>query len=1831
MLYNIEIKDIGMFNPAFIRVKLASGGMIVFDYVDGDYRSRETGQLLSDVISKEEHYEYHISLKSADKERALLVFESDTDKEVITKLAGLVREKGLKFILKDSGNRSLHLCVPVICKSNDEFEKLFDNLYYLLDEKDRAKLDLNLRNLNVQVRGFESIHHKSYEKTRILSGRLDYLNKEFCVENRSKFGVYSDKQVNSVPGKVSFKPIESLGVEKQDKLISIAKTFKKGERSVSLVYVASKLADNENNKRFLNKLVNAVKDKTDYNPDVEYGACVKAIGKNYSKKHIQNTSNGRVIMRAIYSKDYGIGLIRGVKDDWDSYEKKISEIEDKETRKNKVDDFNKAKKFLNERDLLEFIPDARNGIQIAKSLELMETSAGLRISREEYRIDGVGDKPQGMIKNKLATNGLEELERMLTKGNKKNDFEFGGEIPEVCNKNFGEFALMNKGNKHFTPIYFDIETSASKQEPVLVGVYNRDCKRIVLAHIIKNISLTEEQIEQGITIVKPKFEKCYKNGIELIRCEVKNGYEALFLADAESYLACAINSLMRQGDITPSILKDYIPGIDINFDFVNSILNNKRRSLWIAHNSNFDINKLNLTDKNGLLHIKNNGGVAREEIKINYFGDKKVYNSYKWNVAHELGNVGVAVGFRAVTRKYGLWEKPEIELKPIQREADSYVYGIDSLLIAKALQKSKGSLKDLGEEFNTPVKKSDSSYSFTGNELWEKNEKDVKEIEYLIKDLLVTDYIFTELTRELEVVGDLLGVINIDKERIKKHRSDIPYVCKIYSTASLSKMFYQFKYAEDYDDWKVKENNMKFYNNINDLFKEVYSGGRVEIFRHGIINNAKIVYSDFASLYPHTSYLTNVEPLMVDILNKKLDFTAKVDDIAYSFWVMVYSIAKKIQNKEALVKSDFCNSAVLNVTLGCDLRLSRKAGIKGGQIDTDKEKRNRCDLIINKGSSVNVSIYDLCYGVLDKHLIDKVSLGDLEKQIVFNKGLMVNPLSVTNKQNDFHTLLYDTRNKYRKEAKELSKIPGNELRIKHLENQSQFMKIILNAGYGITAEFTNMKAGQFYNPILASSITGMARLLNNITEITTRYHGYKCYYSDTDSLMLDSGGFNIVNSLFKDICELKNELSDGVFITDMMIIGAKEYAYFTNDPKKYAVKTHGVGYRARGYEKPLEKLIRLLVSGVDKSKAIQEAVKETPILSSFNFTHVTKSTSTLYTNLASLVNKKNEPKGEYKLGESTFKVFDYGKTDLFITDCDKITKGTFGTMLRLSDPKIYLFSVKYGFNEEQAIEVLSNIPGIPKEKRFLILDNIARRSGEAKFLERYLGKNEDNVKRKILDNGETTPFSCSVSEDINVAFNKDVISLDGVEYVGVVEMPDFDFSSKMEADLSTYYSKAITSMSKNLSYWYARQNNPDTADEVFNKRNSDLLIPQKKNEILVPLNMIEVPKTDVEIRDMLQLKERKKLLEKYFVRDEVGKYQSLKKKVNPDLMRQECLTSLKPRNVIIEEMFNNKRYWFEVTSHKSNKHNAILRINVVVGNPPRLKVCLWVNPTPFFNVELWESTYTDLMFSAEGMEKVISEVFRIAFNNSPRATYNSITSSFSRGSSYSLSDLKNNSRYFLDICYTNACAFIVMNAIKKMSLKIGRTDVSANVKLKVNKSKEDLVTAMLQSQLGREVEVFLDTRFKDNISKFKARENIYTASGGHYSGLVNKSTKISQIIYNKNKQLDMKLIKSSRKKGYDVNMIRKLQENKNKSDGIWRLEVQAYGFEAIYKTITSYDRLMKKLTRTLKVCIDIINRIDEKEFEVMVELNTGIKDFSVWFNDRLRERCVKPPALQISG
>lgn len=169
--------DIENFKPVFVRIKRAKGDILLFDWNNGEYLARDKSKyldlklniLLEQLKSEQAIYEYHLSVKSVDKDRAILVYESDKKEgeAVIKKLAILLRVRGIKFILKTSGNRSLHLIVPTIARNEEEYKALWNSVFYLLNAEERELIDMQLNNYKGQIRGFESLNLKTDNKSEV--------------------------------------------------------------------------------------------------------------------------------------------------------------------------------------------------------------------------------------------------------------------------------------------------------------------------------------------------------------------------------------------------------------------------------------------------------------------------------------------------------------------------------------------------------------------------------------------------------------------------------------------------------------------------------------------------------------------------------------------------------------------------------------------------------------------------------------------------------------------------------------------------------------------------------------------------------------------------------------------------------------------------------------------------------------------------------------------------------------------------------------------------------------------------------------------------------------------------------------------------------------------------------------------------------------------------------------------------------------------------------------------------------------------------------------------------------------------------------------------------------------------------------------------------------------------------------------------------------------------------------------------------------------------------------------------------------------------------------
>jgi hypothetical protein len=116
------------------------------------------------------------------------------------------------------------------------------------------------------------------------------------------------------------------------------------------------------------------------------------------------------------------------------------------------------------------------------------------------------------------------------------------------------------------------------------------------------------------------------------------------------------------------------------------------------------------------------------------------------------------------------------------------------------------------------------------------------------------------------------------------------------------------------------------------------------------------------------------------------------------------------------------------------------------------------------------------------------------------------------------------------------------------------------------------KAGIFFNPLLATLITGAARLLLAATETLARNNGLEWVLCDTDSMFLTGQLENIpvVTSFFKrlnpynvDVEVLKNE--NGGRELRCLAISAKRYVIYDIESNIYKASSHGLGHLSAPY------------------------------------------------------------------------------------------------------------------------------------------------------------------------------------------------------------------------------------------------------------------------------------------------------------------------------------------------------------------------------------------------------------------------------------------------------------------------------------------------------------------------------------------------------------------------------------------------------------------------------------------------------------------------------------------
>src|SRR5574344_826701 len=280
---------------------------------------------------------------------------------------------------------------------------------------------------------------------------------------------------------------------------------------------------------------------------------------------------------------------------------------------------------------------------------------------------------------------------------------------------------------------------------------------------------------------------------------------------------------------------------------------------------------------------------------------------------------------------------------------------------------------------------------------------------------------------------------------------------------------------------------------------KAYHGGKIESYVLGFVKEAKIM--DITSAYP---YALTLLP-MIDINKIIYRQDAKyLDDYFYAFIHCVVDIQSETLIHPLVVENPLNDSNISPY----------------GEFEAIITKVEY-EYLIEKGIKVEI--------------LDYVACGDLKEIYPYR---------------DLVRQLFDNRMKHKKTNPSLSHV----------------FKIILNSLYGITMELTDewqlsdqditwkgYRAGDFFNPIIASYITALTRTyLSRVSENIIE-NGGDVYLNMTDSIIYDG---NVTLDVFSDIKTLgKFEPSEN--IEDIIILGSGRYEYKKEFNATYIVKNRG--------------------------------------------------------------------------------------------------------------------------------------------------------------------------------------------------------------------------------------------------------------------------------------------------------------------------------------------------------------------------------------------------------------------------------------------------------------------------------------------------------------------------------------------------------------------------------------------------------------------------------------------------------------------------------------------------
>ncbi|OLS19639.1 MAG: hypothetical protein HeimC3_44430, partial [Candidatus Heimdallarchaeota archaeon LC_3] len=772
------------------------------------------------------------------------------------------------------------------------------------------------------------------------------------------------------------------------------------------------------------------------------------------------------------------------------------------------------------------------------------------------------------------------------------------ELPKASDFNFPKYAESDK--YVLSHIFFDIENKVQDQTPLKLGVFNLEAGRVILGFWDKS---------RKETLVIPIAPNIYY-------IETPNLMEALLLADIETVLAVISTSALMSGH------NNLISLFDNNeFNIFRLILINpklyeeilcgvpQRRSLWIGHNLNFDINMIHHTAQKVKNILPTLPDFRVNQISL-FMGQPQESNDNETNtkaVAYTIKLGNTVAGFRSrinFNPDLGAKGIPTMTLHPLQEKTFSYIWVLDTFILSLALQNPKHSLKELSK--GTKYEKLDSNYLFTEEDfIINENSTDLsKADEYLCRDLFATCAVCEKLMQTLNYpeLAKLLDIIF--SFSIK------PVAASTFSTATIAKrvIFANLEKKTGLTKKQI-ENNIISERKYQKNWEKVNNGGRNELFVHGAVFSTPeepILYPDFEQLYPSIARCTYADDQYTLASKKELSekYVYDIESLQRDFWKNVKIIVECMKHLQPLPDNIFrplIGTATINTN-------EVKLFFRG----TTPAKR-KCDEYVE--GIVHRNLISITSAVVRAIIEDKHEISYLKKRIIFLKTQRIDfDYDPPAFGEEFFTKIVGLRREKKKEIMSDGSI-GNPI--------EKMLKYTNVSGFGISGEGIRKEdyTGKLNIPSIFGSITAGSEFLTSIAEMTFKYYDNLSLYTDTDSDLV-KGQKKIIDkilTLFANISELKYETDYGEILA-IYIAKKKKYGILAknintkklpflkfvdeNDQELFITgKTHGISqYPSYPFEQSIFNIYKdILYSKTKVNTAIQNHKNKFPLFSKLSY------------------------------------------------------------------------------------------------------------------------------------------------------------------------------------------------------------------------------------------------------------------------------------------------------------------------------------------------------------------------------------------------------------------------------------------------------------------------------------------------------------------------------------------------------------------------------------------------------------------------------------------------------